>query len=167
MIFTSRPFALSALQHWSHFGPSASRAALYREVTPHEKHLEQEFILMGKPRIASPGCRRAREELTGDGGIHFQCSQNEHSPLCNKAPSCSTTASRENSRVGLFFTKRYVTATEIIWWVTQMLKFVNKQHSMVFSSNENTICPWLRRDVISQLLRRLQSARRNISSSLK
>lgn len=129
MIFTSRPFALSALQHWSHFGPSASRAALYREVTPHEKHLEQEFILMGKPRIASPGCRRAREELTGDGGIHFQYSQNEHSPLCNKAPSCSTTASRGNSRVGLFFTKRYVTATEIIWWVTRMLKFVNKQHS--------------------------------------
>lgn len=127
MIFTSRPFALSALQHWGHFSPSASRAALYREVTPHEKHLEQEFILMGKPRIASPGCRRAREELTGGGGIHFQYSQNDHSPQQSSKLLHNSFQGEFQSRI--IFTNRYVTATEIIWWVTQMLKFVNKQHS--------------------------------------
>lgn len=55
-------------------------------------------------------------------------------------PECSLTPARQsseqprthfqgNSSTGLFSTNHNVTGTKIIWWVLQMLKFVNKQQT--------------------------------------
>lgn len=105
----------------------------------------------GKTKNRCPtGCRRAEKQWRG--GIHFQHSQNVHSPLLNKALSSSTLTSRGIPAQDYFSTNCNVTGTKIIWWVLQMLKFVNKQETrwVMRATFVHDLGTWYR---YSQLLR--------------
>lgn len=84
-------------------------------------------------------------------------------------PCCSTKLrAAPHSLPGEFqhwitFTKRNITGTKIIWWVIQMLKFVNKTQ-MGWVMRTSFVCDLGHRYSYSQLLRDLQSNRGNLNA---
>lgn len=86
---------------------------------------------MRKTKNRCPGLQEGRGGAEG-WGIHFQSSQNVHSPRrSTKAslPSRFPLTSWGIPTQGLAFTNHDITGTKINWWVIQMLKFVNKKQT--------------------------------------
>lgn len=122
------------------------------------KHLQHEFILMRKPRIDAPGCRRAEEERRG--GIHFQHSQNVHSLLLNKAASCSAATSWGIPTWDYFHKPQRHTDKNNLMSDTNVEICQQKNECWVMRAP--FVHDFGRRYSYSQLLRDLQSSRGNL-----